>query len=92
MVNQCQTIKRKDNSEEIDKLYDKDLQKYVSLYSKTHIAKLRLRYAYYLIYKNDVHSAQKEYEAAIKMKDTYPIKGEYLSEMELIEYVKNSRL
>ena len=85
-------IMNKDSSDEIDKLYDKDLQKYVSLYAKTHIAKLRLRYAYYLIYKEDEESAQKEYEAAIKMKDSYPIKGEYLSEMELIEYVKNCRL
>lgn len=76
-------------NEEIDELYDKNLKSYVKQMSSMHIAKRRLLYAYYLVCKKDVASAEKEYEAAQKMRKTYPCSGELASELELIEYVKN---
>ncbi len=77
------------SAEEIDELYDKNLQSYVKQMKSTHIAKRRLLYAYYLMCKNDAASAEKEYDASQKMRKTYPCKGELESELELIEYVKN---
>lgn len=76
------------SEEEIEELYDKNMKSYVKQMKSTHIAKRRLLYAYYLICKKDVASAEKEYEAAQKMRKTYPCKGELESELELIEYVK----
>lgn len=76
------------SEEEIEELYDKNLKSYVKQMKSTHIAKRRLLYAYYLICKNDVVSAEKEYEAAQKMRKTYPCRGELESELELMEYVK----
>ena len=47
-------------------------------------------YAYYLIIEKDFTKAEEEYLIAEKMEKTYPAKGEYLSEMALIKYVKNN--
>ncbi len=77
------------STEEIDELYDKNLKSYVKQMKSTHIAKRRLLYAYYLMCKKDAVSAEKEYDAAQKMRNTYPCRGELESELELIEYVKN---
>ena len=55
---------------------------------KTFISKRRQMYAYYLLYKHDPQSAEKEYQAAMKLKDTYPIEGEILSELKLLDVVK----
>lgn len=77
------------STEEIDELYDKNLKSYVKQMKSTHIAKRRLLYAYYMMFKNDAASAEKEYDAAQKMCKTYPCRGELESELELIEYVKN---
>lgn len=76
-------------AEEIDELYDKNLKSYVKQMKSMHIAKRRLMYAYYLICEKDVALAEKEYEAAQKMRKTYPCRGELESELELIEYVKS---
>jgi len=70
--------------------YDKNLQSYINQTGKTYIMRKRLMYAYYLITEKDCDKAQAEYQAALKMKDTYPCKGEYDSEMEIIEYVKEN--
>lgn len=77
------------SAEEIDELYDKNLKSYVKQMSSMHIAKRRLLYAYYLMCRKDAASAEKEYEAAQKMRKTYPCRGELESELELIEYVKD---
>lgn len=73
---------------EIEELYDKTLKNYISAASKTQISKRRIMYAYYLIYKKDKESAAKEYNAAMSMKDTYPIAGELKSELSVIDYIK----
>lgn len=73
---------------EIDELYDKELQNYIKAAAKNMISKRRLMYAYHLLFKHDPAAARKEYEAAMKMKDTYPIEGELRSELGLIEAVR----
>lgn len=75
--------------QEIDELYDKTLKNYISASSKTQIAKRRIMYAYYLIYKQDMAAAEKEYNAALAMKETYPIAGEVKSEISIIEYIRS---
>ena len=47
-------------------------------------------YAYYSIYKHDMESAEREYNKAVAMKDTYPIPGELKSELSLIEFIRTS--
>lgn len=75
--------------DEISTLYDKTLQKYIATSAKTQIAKRRILYAYNLLYKKDISEAQKEYDFAMKMKETYPNAGELKSELSLIQHVKN---
>ena len=74
--------------EEIDAVYDNELATYISEAGKTIIAKRRQMYAYYLLYKHDMQAAGREYQAAVKLKDTYPFEGEAISELKLIEAVK----
>lgn len=81
-------IMNKAPAEEIDALYDKELAKFIANAGKTFISKRRQMYAYYLLYKHDPQSAEKEYQAAMKLKDTYPIEGEILSELKLLDVVK----
>ncbi len=78
------------SKEEIDGVYDKELKKYIKVTENTYISRKRLLYAYYLIIEKDNEKAEREYNLAKKMESTYPAKGEYLSEMALIEYVKNT--
>ena len=75
-------------AEEIDALYDKELEKYMKAAGKTQIGKHRQLYAYQLIYKRDARAAAGEYEAAMKLKETYPVEGELKSELMLIDCVK----
>ena len=75
--------------QEIEELYDKTLKNYISASSKTQIAKRRIMYAYYLNYKQDMAAAEKEYNAALAMKETYPIAGEVKSEISIIEYIRS---
>lgn len=77
------------SEKEIDTLFDATLKKYILLSSKTQIAKRRIMYTYYFLYEKDSNSAQREYEAAMNMKKTYPNIGELKSELSLIEYVRN---
>lgn len=73
---------------EINELYDKTLKEYISASGKTQIAKRRIMYAYYLLFAKEPEAAQKEYDAAMAMKETYPSAGELKSELSLIEYIK----
>lgn len=75
--------------EKIRELYDKELQNYIRSTKKTMISKKRLMYAYYLLFEGSAEKARAEYEAAVKMEKTYPAKGEYLSEMDLMEYIRS---
>ncbi|MBP3379915.1 MAG: hypothetical protein J6K77_03510 [Ruminococcus sp.] len=75
--------------EKIAGLYDKELQKYIQITGKTMIARKRLMYAYYLLFEKSAEKAQAEYDAALKMEKTYPAKGEYLSEMDLINHIRS---
>lgn len=77
-------------AEEINEVYDNELKKYIITTGKTYIMRKRLMYAYYLIIEKDFTKAEEEYLNAEKMEKTYPAKGEYLSEMALIKYVKNN--
>ena len=77
-------------AEEINEVYDNELKKYIITTGKTYIMRKRLMYAYYLIIEKDFTKAEEEYLIAEKMEKTYPAKGEYLSEMALIKYVKNN--
>ena len=74
---------------ELNELYDKTLKKYITDSAKTQIAKRRILYAYNFLYKKDNAAAQREYEAAMAMKETYPSAGELKSELSIIEYIKN---
>lgn len=79
-----------ESKERITEIYDHGLQSYIKQTGKTYIMRKRLMYAYYLITETDNDKAQEEYQAAVKMKNTYPCRGEYDSEMEIIEYVKSN--
>ncbi len=78
--------------EKITALCDYELEKYIRLTGKTMICRKRLMYAWYLLLEKSEEKAQAEYEAALKMEKTYPAKGEYLSEMDMINYVKSGNI
>lgn len=76
--------------EEIDEIYDKELQNYVKTSGKTMISRRKLLYAYYLIIEKNMELAEKEYQFAYKMEKSYPIKGDADSELAILEYVKEN--
>ncbi|MBR4759827.1 MAG: hypothetical protein IK078_06740 [Lachnospiraceae bacterium] len=76
------------DTEGLETFFDKTLKTYIDSSAKTQVSKRRILYAYQLLYKKDRDAAQKEYDAAMKMKDTYPSAGELKSELGLIEYIK----
>lgn len=78
--------------EMIDGLCDNELKKYIQTTGKVMISRKRLMYAYYLLLEKSAEKAQAEYEAALKMEKTYPAKGEYLSEMDLINHIKSENI
>ena len=78
-------------AEEIDKIYDTELANFITAAGKTLISKRRQMYAYQLLYKHDEEAAEKEYQAAMKLKDTYPIKGEVTAELKLIDFIKSRK-
>ena len=71
-------------------VYDDELKNYIKTTEKNYVMRKRLMYAYYLIIKKDAEKSSQEYALAQKMESTYPGRGEYLSEMELINYVKDN--
>ncbi len=74
-------------TEEINELYDADLQKYVEATSKYYIGRVRLLYTYELLCKQNTATAAKLLASAQKMRKTYPVIGEYDAEMDMIEFV-----
>lgn len=72
---------------EINKVYDKKLKQYIEATGKYYVMRKRLMYAYYRLVEKDDEKANKEYELAENMKNTYPSVGEYLAEMELMQVV-----
>lgn len=82
-------VMRGAEQEDIAAIYDKELQKYIKATGKVMITRKRLMYAYYLLAEKSSEKARAEYEAALKMEKTYPAKGEYLSDMNLINYIKS---
>lgn len=76
--------------EECEKLFDEQIKQYIKLTEKTYITRKRLMYAYYLILEQVKEKAAEEYRQAVSMKDSYPCKGEYISEMEIIDYIKQN--
>lgn len=73
--------------EVIDKLYTKELKKYIKA-TNCYITRKRLMYAYALVIENNLEKADKilkEVNAGIK---TYPAKAEVESELEIIEIIK----
>lgn len=74
-------------TEVIDKLYTKDLKKYIKA-TNCYITRKRLMYAYALVMEKNLEKADKilkEVDAGIK---TYPAKAEVESELEIIEIIK----
>lgn len=84
----CRMADGADKSE-IESLYDKPLKTYIKQTEKMFVTRRKLLYLYNLIYKEDKQAAEKEYQKAVDMKNTYPNLGEYKTEMQLIDYVKN---
>lgn len=78
-------------AEEIDRIYDTELANFITVAGKTLISKRRQMYAYQLLYKHDEEAAEKEYQAAMKLKDTYPIEGEVTAELKLIDFIKSRK-
>lgn len=74
------------DKEFIDKIYDKDLQKYISL-AKHMIDKKRVLLAYQAFYLGDLQGAYQYLEEIKAMQSTYPIKAEAERELMLAEYL-----
>ena len=71
----------------INKLYTKQLQKYIKA-TDCYISRKRLMYAYHLFIEKDLKKCEQILKEVEKLKKTYPIKAEIESEVELIDYVK----
>ncbi len=84
----CRMALEADKSE-IDGLYNKDLRAYVDKTQKFSINRRKLLYLYKLRYDSDPGGAEKEYEKLLAMKDTYPIEGEFRSELGIVEYLRS---
>jgi hypothetical protein len=72
--------------EEIERLYTKDLQKYIRATS-SYVSKQRLLYAYAKLFLRDDAQAAKALEKFNKIIPSYPLVGEIESNRELIEIV-----
>ncbi len=75
-------------AEEIETLYDADLQKYVETTAKYYIGRVRLLYAHELLCKQNTETAGKLLALAQKMRRTYPVIGEYDAELDMMEFVR----
>ncbi len=69
-------------------IFTKEISTYIKQTNRYMIGKKRLLYATALVIENDKVLADKIYEEAQRMKNSYPLLGEAESELELIEYVK----
>jgi hypothetical protein len=80
---------RECRANKIKKLYTSKLQAHIKAH-KAHLPKLRLMYAYELLYINDETKANKTLQNFEKACLHTPFKGEIAGERELIEFVKRS--
>lgn len=78
-------------SEEIDKIYTKQLKKYIKATS-SYLARRRLLYAYELLVKKNKEQAQKQLREFEKATKTYPYTAEIEGERELIALVNKKAL
>ena len=74
------------NPDEINRLYDSDLKKYIKA-CKTHLSKRRIMYAYEKLITKDTSQAAKALEMFEKTCLTYPLLGEIEGEKELIQII-----
>lgn len=74
------------DEDKINKLYTKELKSYIKA-TNCYIARKRLMYAYALIIEKDLEKAEKLLKEFKKVQNTYPIKGEIESEVELVNYI-----
>lgn len=58
------------SKEEIDTIYNQNLQQYIKVTGKMYVMRKRLMYAYYRFIEKDIEKATKEYELAKKMATT----------------------
>lgn len=73
--------------EEIEKLYTKNLKKYIKATS-SYISRQRLMYAYELLVEKDHKKAQERLKAFEKACRNYPYSGEIEAEREIIDYIQ----
>lgn len=76
MMDQCR-------KEEVDRMYTKELKKYIQL-TASYVSRRRLLYAYEILVNKDLDAAKKQYEAFEKAAVYYPFAGETKDERELI--------
>lgn len=72
---------------EIDSLYTRELDKYIKA-TANYVSRRRLAYAYQLLYKRNLTTAQKCLEVFEKTVKTYPYSSEIENEKEVIEIIK----
>lgn len=77
------------NKDFIDRLYNKQLKKYIKL-SKYMMSKSRLLMAYEAFYNGDKAKAQEYYQELKGLYNNYPIKGEADMEIMLADWIKGS--
>lgn len=71
----------------VENIYDKALVNFMKA-CKGMIDKKRVKMAYELLYNKDIEKANKIYEEAKATADKYPVKGEKIMEIMLMEYLK----
>lgn len=72
----------------IDKLYTKELKRYIKS-TNCYITRKRLMYAYTMIIEKDINKYNKILREIEVVKKTYPAKAEIESELEIIDYITN---
>lgn len=78
-------------TEEIEKLYGKELQTYIKMTQKTMIARARLLYTYELLYKKDELTAASWKQKFEALCNNYPNRGEIRQEQQLMACVQGEK-
>lgn len=81
-------IYRGADSFEIDKIYTKELDKYIKA-TANYVSRRRLVYAYQLLYKKNITMARKCLEVFEKTVKSYPYSSEIENEKEIVELIKS---
>lgn len=85
----CDIVTGCEPTDRIDEHYE-EMKKYIVASGQTMIARHRLMFAYYYIYRRDKTAADKEYNLAAKMSEKYVNLGEAKAEIAMIEYIKEN--